>query len=198
MLKQWNHTRIVLVPKSDHTPHVSDYSPISCCTVVYKIISKVLGNRLRTVMGSLLDPVQAAYVDDHSIIENIYLAQELLRRYARKRTLSRCVLKVDLQKAFDSVDWMFLLAALQRFGFPQQFVGWIEECVTTVSYSVGINGAMYGFFKGRRGLRQGDPLLIRVVLGGLLEINPSDIATAHISLPSHVRRSKDHSLGLCG
>lgn len=103
-------------------------------------------------MASIFDLARATYVEDRSIMENIHIAQELLRKYARKRTSPRCVLKVNLQKAFDIVDWSFLLAALQRFGFLRQYIAWIKECTTTVSYSVGINGAMYGFFKGKRGL----------------------------------------------
>lgn len=106
------------------------------------------------VMDRLLDPAQAAFVRDRSIAENIHLAQELLRKYARKRISPRCVLKVDLQKAFDTVDWGFLQAALVGYGFPQQFRQWITECVTTVSFSIGINGGIHGFFQGRRGLRQ--------------------------------------------
>lgn len=69
----------------------------------------------------------------------------------------RCVLKVNLQKAFDTVNWGFLLVVLRDFDFPQQFVQWMLEYVTSVSYSVSINGAMHEFFKGRRGLRQGNP-----------------------------------------
>ena len=154
LLRQWNHTLIALVPKSDHSPQVRDYRPISCCTVIYKVISKILASRMAKVMDRLLDPAQAALVRDRSIAENIHLAQELLRKYARKRISPRCVLKVDLQKAFDTVDWGFLQAALVGYGFPQQFRQWITECVTTVSFSIGINGGIHGFFQGRRGLRQ--------------------------------------------
>ncbi|KAK4384056.1 hypothetical protein Sango_3096100 [Sesamum angolense] len=70
----------------------------------------------------------------------------------------RCALKVDLRKAYDTVEWDFLSAVLQLFGFPSTFIGWIEECVTTPMFSVCINGKPHGFFKGSRGLRQGDPM----------------------------------------
>ncbi|KAL0282662.1 UNVERIFIED_CONTAM: Retrovirus-related Pol polyprotein from type-2 retrotransposable element R2DM [Sesamum radiatum] len=65
----------------------------------------------------------------------------------------RCALKVDLRKAYDTVEWDFLKAALTLFGFPEQFIQWIAECVTTPSYSL-----THGFFRGARGLRQGDPM----------------------------------------
>ncbi|KAK4383479.1 hypothetical protein Sango_2771200 [Sesamum angolense] len=67
-------------------------------------------------------------------------------------------LKVDLRKAYDTVEWDFLSAVLQLFGFPGTFIGWVEECVTTPMFSVCINGNPHGFFKGSRGLRQGDPM----------------------------------------
>ncbi|KAK4384114.1 putative mitochondrial protein [Sesamum angolense] len=70
----------------------------------------------------------------------------------------RCALKVDLRKAYDTVEWDFLTAVLQLFGFPETFIGWVEECVTTPMFSVCINGNPHGFFKGSRGLRQGDPM----------------------------------------
>ncbi|KAL0295377.1 UNVERIFIED_CONTAM: Retrovirus-related Pol polyprotein from type-2 retrotransposable element R2DM [Sesamum radiatum] len=70
----------------------------------------------------------------------------------------RCALKVDLRKAYDTVEWDFLTAVLILFGFPEQFIQWIVECVTTPSFSVCLNGAPHGFFKGARGLRQGDPM----------------------------------------
>ncbi|KAL2235610.1 UNVERIFIED_CONTAM: hypothetical protein Sindi_1293200 [Sesamum indicum] len=70
----------------------------------------------------------------------------------------RCALKVDIRKVYDTVDWDFLTAAMEMFGFPIIFVKWIEECVSTPSFSVGLNGKPHGFFRGARGLRQGDPL----------------------------------------
>ncbi|GAA0159055.1 hypothetical protein LIER_38783 [Lithospermum erythrorhizon] len=68
------------------------------------------------------------------------------------------MLVVDLRKAYDIVSWEFLEAVLRSLDFAEVFVGWVMECVTTASYSVSINGEMYGHFPGHRGLRQGDPM----------------------------------------
>nr|GEV07572.1 hypothetical protein [Tanacetum cinerariifolium] len=70
----------------------------------------------------------------------------------------RCAFKVDIQKAYDTVDWSFLRMILVGFGFHERMVGWIMECVTTTSFSICVNGSLHGYFKGKRGLRQGDPL----------------------------------------
>ncbi|KAL0315019.1 UNVERIFIED_CONTAM: hypothetical protein Scaly_2897600 [Sesamum calycinum] len=101
---------------------------------------------------------QNAFVPGRNISDNILLAQELLAGYNQVRLPSRCTLKVDIQKAYDSVEWDFLLEVLRLFNFPPQFIKLIEQCVLTVSYSISLNGSIYGFFKGRRGLRQGDPM----------------------------------------
>lgn len=119
LLKQWNNALISLVPKADHAPGVSDYRPISCCNVFYKVIAKVLACRLSKVMGYLVDEAQATFVQGRSIGDNINLTQELLRKYVGKRILPRCMIKVDLKKAFDMVNWDFLMTALVGYSFPQ-------------------------------------------------------------------------------
>ncbi|XP_022880980.1 uncharacterized protein LOC111398292 [Olea europaea var. sylvestris] len=91
-------------------------------------------------------------------MENNHLAQELLRQYNRKRVAPRCLLKIDLSKAYDSVCWDFLRDVLVGLKFPSRFVHWIMKCVTSISYSIALNGTLHGFFKGEKGLRQGDPL----------------------------------------
>ncbi|KAL2247157.1 UNVERIFIED_CONTAM: hypothetical protein Sindi_2568000 [Sesamum indicum] len=86
------------------------------------------------------------------------LAQELFNEYNQIRRPPRCAMKVDIRKAYDTMEWDFLFSVLQLFGFPDGFTRWIEECVTTPSFSMGMNGQPHGFFTGARGLRQGDPL----------------------------------------
>ncbi|KAK4382056.1 putative mitochondrial protein [Sesamum angolense] len=86
------------------------------------------------------------------------IPKEIFSGYNRQGLPMRCALKVDLRKAYDTVEWDFLSAVLHLFGFPDIFIGWIEKCVTTPMFSVCINGNPHGFFKGSRGLRQGDPM----------------------------------------
>ncbi|KAL0380246.1 UNVERIFIED_CONTAM: hypothetical protein Sangu_0088900 [Sesamum angustifolium] len=112
MLRQLNHTIIALVPKSEHSPSVADYRPISCCNVIYKVITKIIADRLSPALMQLVDSSQAAFVGGRNITDNIFLAQEMVRQYSRKRISPRCTINVDLRKAFDSVSWTFLSRVL--------------------------------------------------------------------------------------
>ncbi|KAL2252008.1 UNVERIFIED_CONTAM: hypothetical protein Sindi_2323100 [Sesamum indicum] len=87
-----------------------------------------------------------------------FVSTETFHRIYQIRLPPRCALKVDIRKAYDTVEWDFLAAVLQFFNFPTTFIRWIEECITTASFSIGLNGKPHGFFNGARGLRQGDPL----------------------------------------
>lgn len=158
MVKQINHTTLALIPKSSHANEVSDFRPIACCNIIYKLTSKILASRLAVVMDNLIDKAQSAFVEGRCISDNIHLAEALLRQYQRARTSPKCMLIVDLRKAFDSVDWTFLESLLSEMKFPQVFINWIMACVSTTSFSLSINGELSGLFTGKKGLRQGDPL----------------------------------------
>ncbi|CAH9148298.1 unnamed protein product [Cuscuta epithymum] len=158
LLKHINHTVIALIPKTSHSPKVSDFRPISCTNVLYKIITKIIAARMSPTLSGLINQAQGAFVDGRLMFDNIFLAQELVRGYNRKRISPRCMIMVDLRKAYDTISWDFLADVLKGLGYPTRFVGWIMECVSTASFSVSLNGVMHGFFKGKRGIRQGDPM----------------------------------------
>ena len=158
ILKEINHTIISLIPKVPTPSKINDYRPISCCNVLYKCISKIIANRIKEGLGSLVSINQSAFVPGRRISDNILLTQELMRNYHRGRGPPRCAFKVDIQKAYDTVDWNFLRSILIGFGFHYKMVEWIMVCVTTTSYSICVNGDLHGWFNGKRGLRQGDPL----------------------------------------
>nr|GLL21477.1 uncharacterized protein LOC109184888 [Ipomoea trifida] len=123
ILKQINYTVVALVPKSQNAQRVGDFRPISCCNVLYKVISKILAARLCCVLPKLINKAQAAFIEGRSMSDNIFLAQELIRGYARKRISPRCMLMVDLRKAYDTIDWNFIFEVWSMirniFGFPK-------------------------------------------------------------------------------
>ncbi|XP_038996679.1 uncharacterized protein LOC120121391 [Hibiscus syriacus] len=104
ILSVFNSTTVVLVPKVPNPSIVKDFIHISCCTVIYKTITRILVRLLSTVFPSMISKNQTAFVKGRSIVDNTLLAQELVRGYNRKNISSRCALKIDLQKAFDSLD----------------------------------------------------------------------------------------------
>ncbi|XP_074314185.1 secreted RxLR effector protein 78-like [Silene latifolia] len=110
------------------------------------------------VLPHLILVTQGGFIQGRSIMENILICQDLVKLYGRKTASSRCLFKIDLQKAYDSVEWSFLFQMLQELNFPSSFTNLIKECVTTATYTLNLNGDSFGWFKGQKGLRQGDPL----------------------------------------
>ena len=158
LLQQWNSTILTLVPKKTNASKISDFRPIACCNSVYKVESKLLANRLKYVLPRLISNAQPAFIPGRLLVENFLLAIELVKGYNWKAISKRCMLKVDLRKAFDTLNWSFILNTPEAMDFPPGFRKLIEQCITTTRFSVAINGELCGYFKGTKGLRQGDPL----------------------------------------
>ncbi|XP_019090146.1 PREDICTED: uncharacterized protein LOC109128388 [Camelina sativa] len=150
-----NTTILALIPKKTDSLVMKDYRPISCCNVMYKVISKLLANRLKRILPSSIAPHQSAFIKDKLMLENVLLATELVKDYHKESISSRCAVKIDILKAFDSVQWPFLLHILKAMDLPAKFLHWIELCIGTTSFSVQVNGELGGFFRCTRGLRQG-------------------------------------------
>lgn len=91
------------------------------------------------------------------IIENTTLAGELINGYHRNKGSKKITIKVDIAKAFDTLSWDFLFSCLKGINVPDQFLSWLRACICTPHYMISYNGMVDGYFKGKRGLRQGDP-----------------------------------------
>jgi len=109
-------------------------------------------------LDEVISSNQGAFVPKRSIVENILLAQELVCNYHRTVGKARCTLKIDLMKAYDSLNWDYVLHCLGCVGAPIVYVNWVKECITSPRFTLALNGTLVGYFKGRKGLRQGDPL----------------------------------------
>ena len=124
---------------------------------LYKLLAKVLANRIKKVMGKVISEPQNAFLEGRQILDAVLIANEAVDSRL-KSNQGDVMCKLDIEKAYDHVDWKFLLAVLKQMGFGERWIKWIEWCISTVRYSVLINGSPSGFFQSSRGLRQGDPL----------------------------------------
>ncbi|XP_060182487.1 uncharacterized protein LOC132612182 [Lycium barbarum] len=158
LLRSINCTTITLVPKVTTPNFVKEFRPIACCSTIYKLIAKIMTTKLKTVVDYLVGPSQSAFIEGRNILDNVVVAHELVKGYGQKHVSPRCFMKIDIRKAYDSVEWGFLKMVLIEFGLPNRMVEWVMTCVTTVSYSLVINGGLTERFQAKKGLRQGDPM----------------------------------------
>ena len=154
----YGKTKLILLPKIPNPVKPSDFKPISCCNIIYKCITKLLCLRLKEVLPHIIDAGQGAFVKGRELLFNVLLCQDIVRGYHRLHTPPCCIMKVDLHKAFDSVHWEFIKELLHALHFPPLFVKWIMNCISQVQFAINVNGLQGNWFRGKRGLKQGDPL----------------------------------------
>jgi hypothetical protein len=154
-----NDTHITLIPKKLVPLIPEDYRPISLCNVIYKIIAKCLANRLKPHLPDYIHQSQQAFIEGRRISNNIVIAQEITHSFTLSSwNYQAFMLKIDLDKAFDRVEWSFIVNALSRKGIHGHFINLIHACITSPTFSVVINGQPFAKFHGDRGIRQGCPL----------------------------------------
>lgn len=158
--QQHNHTNLCLIPKIYLPSGMKDFRPIALYNVSYKIISKILVNWLKKHLSDIVSENQNAFIPGRLISDNIVVAHEVFHSLkSRKRQAnSYMAVKTDITKAYDRLEWTFLQETMKFMGFGEKWIGWIMTCISSVTYSVLINGVLEGFITSHRGLRQGDPL----------------------------------------
>ncbi|XP_042051496.1 uncharacterized protein LOC121796781 [Salvia splendens] len=156
--RSFTATSIVLIPKKPIPESWGDYRPISLCNVINKVITKILSKRLARLLPRVVASNQSGFVKGRLLNDNVLLAQEMFHELQRSTPAPNVAIKIDMAKAYDRVQWPFLLKVLKHMGFPEPWMDLIKRCIGSCWFSILVNGAPAGFFKSTRGLRQGDPI----------------------------------------
>lgn len=158
-IRQVNHTLLTLIPKCDNPSHIRQFRPIALCNVIYKIVTKVVAQRLKIIMPKVISEAQSSFVPGRHTTDNAIILQEMVHsmRLLKGKT-GYMIIKLDLEKAYDRVEWSFLQNTLEMLGIPCWMTSLILSCISSSSMSINWNGNCTDAFYPSRGLRQGDLL----------------------------------------
>jgi len=154
-----NNNVVSLIPKIQGAYSIKDYRLIVVVNFKFKIISKILVDRLALVTARIISPNQYGFVQGRQIQDCIGIPSEAINMFSKMVRGGNVAYEVDIQKPYDTLSWKFLLLVLKRFGFHPSFVGWISTIHCSAMLSFIINGSLVGFFfPCSSGVKQGDHL----------------------------------------
>lgn len=156
-IKDVNGTLITLIPNCDDPERVSQFRPIALCNFIYKVITKVIALRLRSIMPYIVN--QSSFVPGRSTIDNILVLQETIHSFKSLHDKKGyMIVKLDLEKAYDRLEWPFIMDTLQTLGLPERIQDVIFHCISSANMSINWHGSPMGNIKSSQGIRQGDPI----------------------------------------
>eukprot|EP00253_Pinus_taeda_P005298 PITA_05298 len=157
VLKALNASFIAFIPKQENDMTPEGFRPITLCNVVYKIISKVIANRLKPLLPFLISEEQTGYMEGRQILNNIIQAHQVVHSLKSNKQASM-IIQLDLAKAYDKLSSSYIREILKAYGFDHNWIRWVMALVTTTIFSILLNGATSRTFTPSRGLKQGNPL----------------------------------------
>eukprot|EP00253_Pinus_taeda_P001849 PITA_01849 len=150
-------SHLAFIPKDLNPLSFDRFRPISLCNVSYKIVTKILANRLKKLLPHLILENQGGFVPRRQIMDNVILIQEAIHNSISRKERGM-IIKLDMANAFDTVNHHFLREVLRKFGISNNFISIIMECISHPWTAPLINGRPSSYFRSSRGLRQGCPL----------------------------------------
>nr|GEW25608.1 RNA-directed DNA polymerase, eukaryota, reverse transcriptase zinc-binding domain protein [Tanacetum cinerariifolium] len=146
VIRGCNPSFIALIPKIPDANKVNNFRPISLVGSIYKIIAKILANRLVRVLGDIINEVQLTFIAERQILDGPFILNEVLQWCIIKKKQS-LIFKVDFEKAYDSVRWDFLDDVLKKFCFGNKWCDWIQTCLKSLRGSILINESLHLSFQ---------------------------------------------------
>ncbi|XP_058784766.1 uncharacterized protein LOC131659617 [Vicia villosa] len=175
LLPNFNANILALLPKVNGANSLGKFRPIAMANFKFKVITKILADRLAAMMPELISSEQRGFIHGRQIKDCICMASEAANSLHIRTFGGNIALKINVANGFDTLEWPFLLKVLKAYGFCQKFCHWIEAILGSATLSISVNGSLHGYFKCSRGVRQGDPL------SPLLFCLAEDVLSRHIS-----------------
>ena len=152
-----NSTFLTLIPKNNNSEEAHGFRPIALCNVIYKIIATLVVKRLKPLLPNIIAPDQTGFVEGSQILDRIVVTQEVIHSLKTKKQRGM-MMKLDLSKAYDRLNWNYLRAILGAYGFDKRWIEWVYSMISTPNFSILVNGTPTSTFNATRGIRQGDPI----------------------------------------
>ncbi|KAJ0797670.1 putative RNA-directed DNA polymerase [Helianthus annuus] len=180
---------ITLIPKVKDPISLGDYRPINLIGTVSKILSKVLANRLKTVIDKVINENQTGFIAGRYILDGPLIVSEVIA-WAKQSGKKFFMFKIDFAKAYDNVNWGFLIMVMRQMRFPEEWCSWIYGVLSSARSSILVNGSPTFEFSCGKGMRQGDPIspflfiIVMEALSGLVKKACDDGIFTGIKLPN--------------
>lgn len=183
--------KLVLIHKAPNPESVYQFRPISVCNTLYKLLTKILVNKLKPFLHAMIHPSQAGFVPGRRVTDNYVITQELIHYISqRKGNTYLMVAKIDLDKAYDKLEQSFIKYILLFYHFPAPIIDLIMACIASASISIIWNGKVSPAFTPSRGIWQGDPLSPYIFILCLIHLSLSLDLALHTKQLKPIRVSR--------